>query len=161
VSNPTRLRNQIAALAEIHGIITRRLDPFIVSARLTLSENDGFPKTASGADRGTGTTGTTNSSSVERAAVANLDAGRISPTRDLAEVADLLGSAAIAYRNILQVFDRYVIGLTDDEKRRLRCIGDDTPEGAVCDNYADPHRQGRCVACYHRARRATLHAPTA
>jgi hypothetical protein len=153
MSNPTRIRTQLHALDQLHQLITGRYQPFIKSVRLTLAENDGYPKTASGADRSGSSSGGPPSSSTERAAVANLDGGRISATRDLTEVADLLGAAAIAYKGVLEVFERYVQGLSDADRRRLQCVGDGTPEGATCTAYASPNHGGMCAACYMRKRR--------
>jgi hypothetical protein len=119
-----------------------------------LEQHDGYPTTASGADRGGGGSSSVESST-ERAVLGRLGHNNhTGPVRARDDVADLLRAATLAYSNVLSIFDDYVTRLTDDDKRRLRCTGDGTPDGATCTSWAEPGRRGMCIRCYTRVRRA-------
>jgi hypothetical protein len=156
MTHPRQLRNQIHALGEMHANITHRLAGFIAATHAALEQHDGYPTTASGSDTGGGTTGRSTDSSTERAVFGRLGHGNhAGPVRARDDVVDFLQSAVVAYDNVLKIFDEYVTRLTDEDKRRMRCTGDGTPDGAVCDSWAEPGRRGMCIRCYTRSRRAT------
>lgn len=160
MTNPRHVTTDIARAAVLLEIVRTRAPSAIRAITLNLSDLDGYPTTASGADRGPG--GGTVSSSTERAALARLhDRG---PTSDLDELHDCIRTARHALDLALGVIDRVMpAALTTVDLRRLRCIGTGDAAGSTCEQWADPtRRDGRCVDCGRRsdsdARRARRHA---
>jgi hypothetical protein len=160
MTHPNRIASQWAALHAIHGSIHDRLDRALAAAWIDTAQHDGHRSTASGADSGPG--GSSDHTTVERAVLARLggDERHPGPVERLAELADLIGAAALAYRHITDIVDRWAPKMTEDDRRRARCIGDGTPEGATCSRYASvspttgqANRKGMCEACYARQRR--------
>lgn len=154
MTTPARLRSQLHAIAALHANVAERLPAFLATTRAIADQHDGYPTTASGADRG-GTSSTSDTTSTERAVLARLSTSSgTGPVRAWDDVEDLLRAVALGYSNVLSVFNEYVERMTEDDKRRARCTGDGTPDGAACTAWAEPGRKGMCIACYKRSWRA-------
>ena len=162
MSTPRRITAQLTALDRMLENVMKQSTPALAAIKMRTADNDGYPSTASGADNGPG--GTTESSTVERAVERRLGASdtKTGPVTDLENVSDFLASAALAFDNCIKILGRYSVGLTDTERQTLRCIGDDTPDGAECGEWASTNpttgqanRKGMCVKCFTRSYRRT------
>ena len=149
---PNRVSAQIDAISKMAHNLTEQRRGALAALRLRVEGCDGYPSTASGADKPPGGHGT---SSVESAALRRLgeedDRRRAGPVTDLEDASDFLAAAALALDNVSRIFGRYITGLTDSERQALRCIGDGTPDGATCERWAT--RKGMCDAHYMASRR--------
>ena len=154
MSTPRRITAQLSALDRMLENVTKQSTPALAAIKLRTQDNDGYPSTASGSDNGP--TGTNTHSSVERAVERRLGAteSKTGPVTDLEDVSDFLAAAALAFDNCIKILGRYSTGLSDSERSALRCIGDDTPDGAACERWAT--RKGLCDACYMRGRRKAV-----
>jgi hypothetical protein len=163
MTTPRRIRDSLTEVAHLVALLRDRLHPALVALRRELDDIDGFPSSASGADRQRG--GTAELTSVEAAAHARLGdlAGqrRMGASTKLDAIGNTLAGVTAELRRLLSMLD----GMTpvQIEYTRVRCIGD-TGEphsylwvNATCENVAEPieaSRLGLCVSCRQRRTRA-------
>jgi hypothetical protein len=158
MNHAKRIREQAAAIAALTMQVRDRLPAAIEQLRRELDELDGYPSTASGADRQRG--GTAELTSVEAAAHARL--GDLSGTRPrlgasskLEHIESTLGSVAAELGKVLGILDALVVAPVDPKK--YRCIGDTGEPHSYrwcrpeCSNIQEVQsRHGLCVSCRQR-----------
>lgn len=163
MTTPRRIRDSLTEVVHLVAILRDRLQPALTQLRRELDDIDGFPSSASGADRQR--SGTAELTSVEAAAHARLGdlAGqrRMGASTKLDAIGNTLAGVTAELRRLLAMLD----GMTSVpvEYAKVRCIGDTgEPHSHLwvrpeCENIAEPQessRLGLCVSCRQRRTRA-------
>ena len=150
-TEPDPYRDVLTILNQLTANLTRFTNlahPALAALHRAANQHDSYPTTTSGRDRGPH--GNTELTRIEAAAHHRLGqindetGGRPGPTTEAWDLYDHVACADQALEHAIWIAERNLTidRLTDSERKALRCIGDDTPEGATCTDYATV--DGRC-----------------
>ena len=165
-TTPATIRKQITKLAELTDVVRARIDPTLQHLAGQLSILDGYPTTASGADRQPGGQRTilvdgdhVPVTGVEAVALRRLEhTGSFArgPIAALDELDEYLTTAITALGVVIRECERHTAIFGADMSRH-RCIGTGDAQGATCTQIAcpRPHIDGsgqtvndhRCLDC--------------
>lgn len=144
---PHRINGDIKVAQLLLTALAARIDDTLRTITAHLDTLDGWPAGGNG-----GPSGTRASSTTEAAALR-----RIGPTGTdpLDELGDWTATLVRALRGAHEQCDRWAPKLTENELRRLRCVGTGDADGAQCTNWADTvaRTDGRCHECGPRVDR--------
>ena len=154
MTTPRTIRARVTTarinLTHLEARIAAALDALTAEER----DHDGYPTSASGADRGPGGGGLVIAVDGDRVPVTSVEHAVLTRHRGtfpLDELDDLVRTAAHALDLAVNFCLRHTPGVTAADLSRLRCAGDDTPTGASCTQLADPRRtDGLCIDCGRR-----------
>ena len=164
MTTPRRIKESLSEVVQLVHALRDKLPSALVALRRDLDDLDGYPATASGADRQPG--GTAELTSVEAAAHARLGdlAGhqrRMGASRKLDTIGTALTSIVAELHRLLALMDG--VGKVNIDYAKARCVGDTgEPHSHLwvrpeCENIAEAPEQSRlglCVSCRQRRTRA-------